>query len=126
MQYQVKYCKDCGEPISDTYHNTLGSHNAMQYCPKHRKEHIRASKAKWAKNHREEERIRRQKVRWGKEDAREDELHLYRKKDEQLKQQEKIIENDKKIIKKQEQYIDAMHDQYAQLRAKNNSNAKDE
>lgn len=43
-----------------------------------------------------------------------------------MKQQEQIIENNKKIIKKQEQYIDAMHDLYAQIRAKNNSNAKDE
>ena len=118
MQYQVKYCKDCGEPISDTYHNTLGSHNAMQYCPKHKKEHIRASKAEWARNHREEERMRKQKIRWGAEEAKENEKQLYRLKDKQLKQQQQIIENDKKIIKKQEQYIDAMHNMYAEIRAK--------
>lgn len=118
MQYQVKYCKDCGEPISDNYHNTQGSHNAIQYCPKHRQEHIRLSKANYAAKKREEDRLRKQKVRWGEEDARAGEMQLYRKKNKQLEQQKQVIENDAKIIKSQKQYINDLHDLIAQLRAK--------
>lgn len=111
MQYQVKLCKECGEPISDNVHNTLGSHNALQFCPECGKKRQQEQKNAWARKHRAEQRNKKQEEKWAEQETVIEGNKLYGEKHRELQQQREINALKDKEIK-------ILHDVIANLRAK--------